>query len=69
MHEIQPSLFDIVFKAENIPPFGIKVYYVKVKNNPSEAKVKSNTLKATESVYVGTPVSISIFQSTSFVLL
>lgn len=61
VEEIKPSSYDLVFKAENIPPLGLKLYYIestqtKLKNLVQ--KVDKNG-KADEdgTVYVGTSVS------------
>lgn len=62
VHEIQPSLYDLVFKAENIPPLGIKVYYVEAsKASSSTLEVRPTKPKATDTDYVGTSVSIPIY--------
>lgn len=64
--EIQPSLFDLVFKADNIPPLGLKLYYIdasKTESNEIPNSKSESTGKADEgsSVHIGTNVSITGF--------
>lgn len=54
VHEIEPSLYDLVFKAENVPAFGIHVYYVEAGN----AELNKNVAKTTNNKqYIGNSVS------------
>lgn len=59
MHEIKPSLYDLVFKAENIPPLGVQLYYVEARNEGSSIlEVIPTKVEATDTDYVGNAVSI-----------
>lgn len=52
MKGLNRSLYDLVFLAKNIPPFGIKYYYIQgsSEKRPTNSKLVSQ--------YYGTPVSL-----------
>lgn len=63
--EIQPSSYDLVFKAEHIPPLGIKFYYIegnKVGYNKLGKSSVEKMPKATDTIYVGTLVSDKVIE-------
>lgn len=54
MHNIQPSKYDLVFLAEDIPALGIKYYYVEVTDNKNKNILNE---RSNDIFYLGTNVS------------
>lgn len=62
---IDPSIYDLVFLAKDLPPLGMKCYYVEVEE--SEEKLLQNQLIPKESSareYIGTEASIYFYLPT-----
>lgn len=53
---INPSNYDLVFKAEAVPSMGVHLYYVEVKNDTPENEQPNDEYATATSEYLGTNV-------------